>query len=140
MHGRWEADPDAGHIREFFRLLAVCHTVIPEGPPTPTQIRYQVALGSGGAGRRTRVRMLASRDRLSMRVGCMHSQAGSPDEAALVVAAKVFGFFFHARTLRGVKASHGQDDNLTPCHDHRPWATLKDISWLVKGISWPHNR
>lgn len=33
-------------------------------------------------------------------------QAGSPDEAALVVAAKVFGFFFHARTLRGVKASH----------------------------------
>ena len=42
MHGRWEADPDAGHIREFFRLLAVCHTVIPEGPPTPTEIRYQV--------------------------------------------------------------------------------------------------
>lgn len=30
-------------------------------------------------------------------------QAGSPDEAALVVAAKVFGFFFHARTPHGVK-------------------------------------
>lgn len=45
MHGRWEADPDAGHIREFFRLLAVCHTVIPEGPPTPTEIRYQVLVG-----------------------------------------------------------------------------------------------
>jgi hypothetical protein len=36
----------------------------------------------------------------------MHLQAGSPDEAALVVAAKVFGFFFHARTPRGIKASH----------------------------------
>jgi hypothetical protein len=46
MHGRWEADPDAGHIREFFRLLAVCHTVIPEGPPTPTEIRYQVLQNS----------------------------------------------------------------------------------------------
>ena len=44
MHGRWESDPDAGHIREFFRLLAVCHTVIPEGPPTPTDIRYKVLL------------------------------------------------------------------------------------------------
>lgn len=38
---------------------------------------------------------------LNLRV--LISQAGSPDEAALVVAAKVFGFFFHARTPRGVK-------------------------------------
>lgn len=37
-----------------------------------------------------------------MQLGC-GLQAGSPDEAALVVAAKVFGFFFHARTPHGVK-------------------------------------
>lgn len=42
MHGRWQADPDAALIREFLRLLAVCHTVIPEGPPTPAEIKYQV--------------------------------------------------------------------------------------------------
>ncbi len=42
MHGRWQADSDAALIREFLRLLAVCHTVIPEGPPTPAEIKYQV--------------------------------------------------------------------------------------------------
>lgn len=42
MDGRWQSDQDAPLIREFFRLLAVCHTVIPEGPPTPLDIRYQV--------------------------------------------------------------------------------------------------
>lgn len=47
--------------QEFFRCLAICHTVLPEGEDTPEKIRYQVA---------------------------------SPDEAALVVAAKNFGFFF----------------------------------------------
>lgn len=28
-------------LEEFFRLLAVCHTVIPDGPPDPRQIKYE---------------------------------------------------------------------------------------------------
>ena len=50
-------------LQEFFRCLAVCHTVLPEGGDTPDNTTYQAA---------------------------------SPDEAALVTAAKNFGFFFYA--------------------------------------------
>lgn len=49
-------------IQEFFRCLAICHTVLPEGEESPEKLRYQAA---------------------------------SPDEAALVTAAKNFGFFFY---------------------------------------------
>lgn len=58
------------------QILAVCHTAIPEGDPTPEAIRYQ---------------------------------AESPDEAAFVVAAKKFGFFFYRRSAESiwVKEDHG---------------------------------
>lgn len=42
----------------FLRMLAVCHTVVPDGPTDEKEIKYE---------------------------------AESPDEAALVVAAKVIG-------------------------------------------------
>nr|XP_033514853.1 phospholipid-transporting ATPase 3-like isoform X3 [Nicotiana tomentosiformis]XP_033514854.1 phospholipid-transporting ATPase 3-like isoform X3 [Nicotiana tomentosiformis] len=75
MRGAWrnESNPDA--CKEFFRCLAICHTVLPEGEETPEKIRYQAA---------------------------------SPDEAALVAAAKNFGFFFYKRTptLIYVRESH----------------------------------
>lgn len=51
-----------GAVQEFFRLLSICHTVLPEGKETPEEIEYLAA---------------------------------SPDEAAMVSAAKNFGFFFH---------------------------------------------
>ncbi|KAK3272899.1 hypothetical protein CYMTET_18832 [Cymbomonas tetramitiformis] len=69
MHGRWQNNAKADVHKEFFRLLALCHTVIPEGPKTVDAIKYQ---------------------------------ASSPDEEALVVAGKQFGFFFHTRNLRSV--------------------------------------
>jgi phospholipid-transporting ATPase len=65
----WRSSPDAAAVRAFFQLLAVCHTVIPEGEVTPELIKYQ---------------------------------AESPDEAAFVVAAKRFGFFFCRRVGAGV--------------------------------------
>ena len=37
----WMRLADAETIRDFFRVLAVCHTVIPEGEPTPERICYQ---------------------------------------------------------------------------------------------------
>ena len=49
-------------VQEFFRCLAICHTVLTEGDESPEKIKYQAA---------------------------------SPDEAALVTAAKNFGFFFY---------------------------------------------
>ncbi|KAM7393155.1 hypothetical protein PAMA_008010 [Pampus argenteus] len=56
-----EGDPEA---QDFFRLLALCHTVMPE----------------------------------EKEEGELHYQAQSPDEGALVTAARNFGFVFRSRT------------------------------------------
>ncbi|KAK9829125.1 hypothetical protein WJX72_004020 [[Myrmecia] bisecta] len=64
MGGAWQQEDNPDMIRQFFRCLSFCHTVIPDGPDDPATIRYQ---------------------------------AESPDESALVAAAKVFGFFFYKR-------------------------------------------
>ncbi|CAN4124334.1 unnamed protein product [Withania somnifera] len=75
MRGAWRNEPNPDSCKEFFRCLAICHTVLAEGEETPEKIRYQAA---------------------------------SPDEAALVAAAKNFGFFFYKRTptLIYVRESH----------------------------------
>ncbi|KAF8019188.1 hypothetical protein BT93_G0005 [Corymbia citriodora subsp. variegata] len=65
MRGAWRNEPNPDMCKEFFRCLAICHTVLPEGEDCPEKITYQAA---------------------------------SPDEAALVIAAKNFGFFFYRRT------------------------------------------
>ncbi|XP_072977249.1 phospholipid-transporting ATPase 3 isoform X2 [Typha angustifolia] len=65
MRGAWRNERDPEACKEFFRCLAICHTVLPEGDESPEKITYQAA---------------------------------SPDEAALVTAAKKFGFFFYRRT------------------------------------------
>lgn len=54
---------DDEHVHNFFRLLAICHTVMPE-----------------------------------LRDGRLEYQAQSPDESALVSAARNFGFVFRSRT------------------------------------------
>ncbi|KAG2438842.1 hypothetical protein HXX76_005382 [Chlamydomonas incerta] len=69
MGDAWFTAKDPATIEMFFRLLAVCHTVIPDGPADEKSIKYE---------------------------------AESPDEAALVVAAKAFGFFFFKRTNTGI--------------------------------------
>ncbi|TYH73969.1 hypothetical protein ES332_D05G365900v1 [Gossypium tomentosum] len=75
MQGAWRHEPNHDACKEYFRCLAICHTVLPEGEETPEKIRYQAA---------------------------------SPDEAALVLAAKNFGFFFYRRTptMIYVRESH----------------------------------
>ncbi|XP_027344947.1 phospholipid-transporting ATPase 3-like isoform X2 [Abrus precatorius] len=75
MRGAWRNEPNPDVCKEFFRCLAICHTVLPEGEESPEKIRYQAA---------------------------------SPDEAALVIAAKNFGFFFYRRTptMIYVRESH----------------------------------
>ncbi|KAJ4973795.1 hypothetical protein NE237_006969 [Protea cynaroides] len=75
MHGAWNNEPNPDTLKEFFRCLAICHTVLPEGDESPEKIKYQAA---------------------------------SPDEAALVTAAKNFGFFFYRRspTTIMVRESH----------------------------------
>ncbi len=45
MGGAWQREAEAGVIREFLKLLAVCHTVIPEGTPQPATIKYQARTG-----------------------------------------------------------------------------------------------
>jgi len=64
MDGMWMRHPQSKIIGDFFRVLAVCHTVICDGEPTRSKIKYE---------------------------------AESPDESALVIAAKQMGFFFKRR-------------------------------------------
>lgn len=75
MAGAWRNERDPEICKEFFRCLAICHTVLPEGDESPEKITYQAA---------------------------------SPDESALVTAAKIFGFFFYRRTptIIRVRESH----------------------------------
>ncbi|XVE75160.1 hypothetical protein DITRI_Ditri12bG0073100 [Diplodiscus trichospermus] len=75
MRGAWRNEPNPDACKEFFRCLAICHTVLPEGDESPEKIKYQAA---------------------------------SPDESALVLAAKNFGFFFYRRTptMIYVRESH----------------------------------
>ena len=40
MEQSWTKEKEREVIEMFFRLLAVCHTVIPEGEPTPKEIKY----------------------------------------------------------------------------------------------------
>ncbi|XP_073384962.1 putative phospholipid-transporting ATPase 9 isoform X3 [Physcomitrium patens] len=66
LAGNWVREKGRKEIQFFFRILALCHTAIPDGTPeNPASMRYR---------------------------------AESPDEAALVVAAKQFGFYFYNRT------------------------------------------
>ncbi|KAK9024295.1 hypothetical protein V6N11_004464 [Hibiscus sabdariffa] len=77
LRGAWRNEPNHDACKEFFRCLAICHTVLPEGEESPAKIKYQAA---------------------------------SPDEAALVLAAKNFGFFFYRRTpsMIYVRESHAE--------------------------------
>ena len=42
MGKAWFTAHDPVTIEMFFRLLAVCHTVIPDGPQEPDEIKYEV--------------------------------------------------------------------------------------------------
>eukprot|EP00850_Spirogloea_muscicola_P018286 SM000166S02467 [mRNA] locus=s166:161533:170771:+ [translate_table: standard] len=79
MRGAWRNEPVAEICKEFFRLLAICHTVLPEGEETTDKIEYQAA---------------------------------SPDEAALVAAAKNFGFFFYRRTPTTIRVRESHVEKL----------------------------
>lgn len=41
LGGAWMREPHAKEIADFFRLLAVCHTVIPDGPDDTALIKYE---------------------------------------------------------------------------------------------------
>lgn len=46
MDGAWLNGPHSAEIAEFLRMLAVCHTVLPEGGETKDTIKYQVSVTS----------------------------------------------------------------------------------------------
>ncbi|KAL3636306.1 Phospholipid-transporting ATPase 3 [Castilleja foliolosa] len=84
MRGAWRNESNPEACKEFFRCLAVCHTVLPEGEESPEKIRYQAA---------------------------------SPDESALVVAAKNFGFFFYKRSPTTIYVRESHVENMGKVQD-----------------------
>ncbi|CAI7906865.1 unnamed protein product [Closterium sp. NIES-54] len=84
LRGAWRNEPTSEICKEFFRLLAICHTVLPEGEESPEEIEYLAA---------------------------------SPDEAAMVAAAKNFGFFFYRRTPTTIKVRESHVERLGRVQD-----------------------
>ncbi|KAL0732595.1 hypothetical protein Bca4012_008804 [Brassica carinata] len=92
MRGAWRNEPNPDLCKEFFRCLAICHTVLPEGDESPEKIFYQAA---------------------------------SPDEAALVTAAKNFGFFFYRRTPTTVYVRESHTEQM---------GKIKDVSYEILNV------
>ncbi|KAK1314668.1 Phospholipid-transporting ATPase 3 [Acorus calamus] len=84
MRGAWRNERDPETCKEFFRCLAICHTVLPEGDESPEKIAYQAA---------------------------------SPDELALVMAAKNFGFFFYRRTPTTIRVRESHVEKMGKIDD-----------------------
>ncbi|NXI29298.1 AT8B2 ATPase, partial [Sterrhoptilus dennistouni] len=79
------------HVHEFFRLLSLCHTVMSEEKSEGRQ-----GAGSIPVGHKT----LSLTSMLS--TGELLYKAQSPDEGALVTAARNFGFVFRSRTPKTI--------------------------------------
>ncbi|CAL9127607.1 phospholipid-transporting ATPase 3 isoform X1 [Musa acuminata AAA Group] len=92
MCGAWRNERDPEICKEFFRCLALCHTVLPEGDESPEKITYQAA---------------------------------SPDEAALVTAAKNFGFFFCRRTPTTVMVRESHVERM---------GNIQDVSYEILNV------
>ncbi|URE19407.1 ATPase, class [Musa troglodytarum] len=92
MCGAWRNERDPEICKEFFRCLALCHTVLPEGDESPEKITYQAA---------------------------------SPDEAALVTAAKNFGFFFYRRTPTTVMVRESHVEKM---------GNIQDVSYEILNV------
>lgn len=80
------------HVHEFFRLLSLCHTVMSEEKSEGRQS----GAGSVPVGHKT----LSPTPVLS--TGELLYKAQSPDEGALVTAARNFGFVFRSRTPKTI--------------------------------------
>ncbi|KAL5725371.1 P-type phospholipid transporter [Ranunculus cassubicifolius] len=92
MLGAWRNESNPELCKEFFRCLAICHTVLPEGDESPEKITYQAA---------------------------------SPDEAALVTAAKNFGFFFYRRTPTTIMVREAHVEKI---------GKLQDVSYEILNV------
>lgn len=106
-----KAEESSGLIPLFLMLMAVCHTVVPErsnyqedSPTMPDPNKDQISY-----------------------------QASSPDEAALVLAAKRLGYIFHTRRPRCVVVHiHGQDELFEILNVCEFNSTRKRMSVIVK--------
>lgn len=101
-------DPLRGHIIKFFRALAICHSVLAD-KPEPTKFPHKVDY-----------------------------KAESPDEAALVAAARDAGFPFVARTTNRIDIEVlGASERWTPLRVLEFNSTRKRMSVIARD---PENR
>jgi len=112
-----EDDKRHSYLMEFLSVLAVCHTVIPEEA-------LDVADSSTESDAEDVPDILKRKIRY---------QASSPDESALVAAAKHFGFFFHGRDQNSVIVNvMGQDEKFEILNVLEFTSTRKRMSVVVR--------
>lgn len=99
-HSLMEAVKDAkAEVQDFFRLLALCHTVMPEEKKEGWQTLILQTLFSFFFFF-TFPHTVSQVNSVS--TGELNYQAQSPDEGALVTAARNFGFVFRSRTPESI--------------------------------------
>lgn len=94
------------YIHEFFRLLSLCHTVMseeksegePQSRPAPSPPWLAWASWAGCVAERAATHHACS----PPLPGELYYKAQSPDEGALVTAARNFGFVFRSRTPKTI--------------------------------------
>ncbi|NXS45058.1 AT8B2 ATPase, partial [Balaeniceps rex] len=82
------------HVHEFFRLLSLCHTVMSEEKSEGGRGGQDLSRHGSGRG--------AGSDPPALSPGELYYKAQSPDEGALVTAARNFGFVFRSRTPKTI--------------------------------------
>lgn len=81
-------------MHEFFRLLSLCHTVMSEEKSEGGHGGQDLSLRGTGRG--------AGSDPSVLSPGELYYKAQSPDEGALVTAARNFSFVFRSRTPKTI--------------------------------------
>eukprot|EP01087_Luapelamoeba_hula_P010089 TRINITY_DN2655_c0_g3_i1.p1 TRINITY_DN2655_c0_g3~~TRINITY_DN2655_c0_g3_i1.p1 ORF type:complete len:1296 (-),score=220.20 TRINITY_DN2655_c0_g3_i1:95-3982(-) len=111
-----EAHESNKPLREFLTVLAVCHTVIPEEVKDELEYAEEDAADMPDVLKRT-----------------IRYQASSPDESALVAAAKHFGYFFHTRSHNTVTVNvMGRDEQYEVLNVMEFNSTRKRMSVIVR--------
>ena len=78
-----EVSEESMMMDKFFRLIAVCHTVVPEAGEDSNHLIYQVTH--------------------SLNLLNFPIKAASPDELALVEGARDYGYVFEERTIKSIQ-------------------------------------
>ncbi|CAK0875724.1 unnamed protein product, partial [Prorocentrum cordatum] len=127
------ANPIQDLVAEFFLCLATCHEAIPERSRASTASALPARPGSAAADAE---RSGSADEDLMHEAKQVVFRSSSPDEEALVAAARDFGFFFRKKVARHITVNvKGQDQHFVVLAINEFTSERKRMSVLVRQLS-----